>query len=75
MGFEAQYELFLESVTCTALERVLDHHVISGAAIPLPGFGMNGKIAYPADEPSWVDDMQTNSGNRESRNWSSAPAG
>ena len=57
MGFEAQYELFLESVTCTAPERVLDHHVISGAAIPLPGFGMNGKIAYPADEPSWVDDM------------------
>jgi hypothetical protein len=56
-NFQISYQTFLENVTCTIPDRVLDHHVIPAAAIPLPSFGMNGKIAYPADEPSWVDDM------------------
>jgi len=56
-NFQTSYQTFLENVTCTIPDRVLDHHVIPAAAIPLPSFGMNGKIAYPADEPSWVDDM------------------
>jgi hypothetical protein len=56
-GFQGQYQSFLQNVTCTAPERVLDHHIISQAAIPLPGFGMNGKIAYPAGNSTWVDNM------------------
>ena len=56
-NFQISYQTFLQNVTCTDPVRVLDHQVIPTAAIPLPGFGMNGKIAYPAGNPTWVEDM------------------